>query len=273
MRNIYIQSTSLFLSDPSMSQSDIKEELKITSGKSFRRVNRYILLGLAGVFRLSNILDTDSSTSLYVGSQKGCVQETIGILHQIYKEKLLPMPFAFIAAGANMVNYHIANALGLKGGSYTVSHEYLPFEMAFKMSLNDLFYSKSDSSIIGCVDENIIANNGFKNGSYWIELTTNPQVAIGKITSYQEFLSLDELVKTNISKMRVIVSDNLSVDEKNSLKLFSNDYMEYKNIFEIFNILETQEYSTIALVFRLSRKKISLCIIDSSRQNMIQYNN
>lgn len=267
MRNIYIQSTSLFLSDCNTPQSDIREELKVISGQSFRRINRYILLGLAGVFKLSNISDTDKLTSLYVSTKKGCVQDTTEILHQMYKEKLLPMPFAFIAASANMANYHIANTLGLNGESYTLSHEYSPFEMALKMSLSDLLNLKGSSSIIGCIDEEISTDEGFKKGSYWVKLTSDPKVAIGQITSYQEFSTFDELFKTDLSNMSIIVNDTI----KENIEIFVNDCLGYKNIFDIFEILEKQEYKTIALIFRLSRKKISLCVIDSSRQNMIQY--
>ncbi|MDD5358932.1 MAG: hypothetical protein PHI79_02790 [Sulfurovaceae bacterium] len=261
MRNIYIQSTSLFLSDNNTPQSDMKEELKSTSGQSFRRINRYILLGLAGLFRLANISKTNKLTSLYVGTKKGCVQDTTEILHQMYKEKLLPMPFAFIAASANMANYHIANTLGLQSGSYTISHEYSPFEMAFKMSLSDLLEFKGDSSIVGCIDEEISTDDGVKNGSYWIKLTTDSQATIGKIISYQEFSTFDELFKTDLSDMSVIVNDST----KESIESFVNGYTNYKNIFDIFETLEKQEYKTIALIFRLSRSKISLCVIDSSR--------
>ncbi len=265
MKDIYIQSTSFFLSDYNIPQSEIKAEIKKISGKSFRRINRYILIGLAGLFKLRNIADTKSSTSLYIGTKKGCVEDTTDILYQIYKEKMLPMPFAFIAASANMANYHIANALGLQAGSYTISHKYQPFEAVLKMALNDLFESRSNASIVGHIDENMETNNGLKNGSSWITLTTNPQESIGKIRSYQEYSSLNELLKTNLLGMAVMVNSNLPTDERETIFSFADHCIVYANTFEVFPALESRQYKTIAFIFRLSRKKISLCIIDSSR--------
>ncbi|MEJ2489882.1 MAG: beta-ketoacyl synthase N-terminal-like domain-containing protein, partial [Sulfurovaceae bacterium] len=153
MQDIYIEDFSYILTDQKIPTGEIKKELEIKSGQKYRRINRYIILALAGIYNMPSIKEIDEKCALLIGTRNGCITETINMLDQIHNSSLLPMPFTFIASSTNMVNFHVAQSLGLNGSNFTLSNRYSPFAVALDSAYFDINDSKTSAALVGCVDE------------------------------------------------------------------------------------------------------------------------
>lgn len=265
MRKVYIESVSHTICTSDYPTTSLKKELEHLSGQKFRRINRYIVLGLCGVFQL-NHKGIDSSSALYIGTKNGCITETVTLLGQMYRDALLPMPFTFIASSANMASYHIANALGLKGGNYTLSHRYSPFESALDMGYWDIAEGKNNSAIVGCIDEAALPLDAFKavvemgdvneplEGGYWLTLNSEAINPLAEVVEARRFKTLDELEAHLPDGIKIIRDDSASEEKK-------REYVGSNSGLEFINLLQQGEVETVALVSQIGKHQFSLLII------------
>jgi len=204
MKPLYIEAVSLLLQEVSESSLELKKELEHTSGQKFRRVNHFVLLALAGVFRLPNLSTIDSQCSLYVGTANGCVRDVIKMLEQMYRDTLLPMPFTFMGTSTSMAGFHIAQTLGLSGSNLTVSNPYGAFEQALSMAYTEMESGKSASALVGCVDEGVFPLDEFKKithnddevvleGGCWVKLVLECANPLAVIIARESFKTLVEV--------------------------------------------------------------------------------
>jgi hypothetical protein len=205
MRPVYIESASLLLQEVNESSGELKKELEVTSGQKFRRVNHFVLLALAGVFRLPDLVKTDPLCSLYVGTMNGCVRDVVTMLEQMYRDTLLPLPFTFMGTSTNMAGFHIAKTLGLSGSNSTVSNPYGAFEYALSLAYNDIKREKTAFALVGCVDEGVLPLEEFKRvthnsvntplleGGCWLKLSHECENPLGVIVACESFKTHEEI--------------------------------------------------------------------------------
>lgn len=267
MRKVYIQSVSCATYSPDYPTSSLKSELERLSGQKFRRINRYILLGLCGVFHLDS-KGMNSSSALYIGTKNGCIVETVTFLGQIYQDALLPMPFTFIASSANMASYYIANALGLKGGNYTLSHKYIPFECALDKAYWDIAEDKNDSAIVGCIDEAALPLDSFKEavgmsdveelleGGYWLSLSAKAINPIAEIVDVKRFKTFDQ-VKAYLPNGVKIIRDDSYVEKQKWGYIGSNSGLLF------VTALQSGCGERMALVTQLGKHQFLLLMVKS----------
>lgn len=271
MKKVYIESVSSIICESNFPSADLKKELEISCGQKFRRINRYILLGLSGVFKLPDIRTLDASSSLYIGTKNGCVTETVAMLGQMYRDASLPMPFTFIASSSNMASYHIANSLGLSGGNYTLSHRYAPFESALKMAYLDMASEKSFDALVGCIDEAALPFEAFRDvvgmqdvsdpleGGYWLRLTTHPSAPMAEVLECREFKTIHEVENYLPVTTKVIRDDSFDFDAgityvgSNSGLVFIESLCDGKD-------------EIIALVTQVGKHQISLLLVKVLRE-------
>lgn len=271
MKKVYIESASSTICRSDFPSADLKKELEIFSGQKFRRINRYILLGLSGVFKLPDIKTVDALSALYIGTKNGCVTETVSMLGQMYRDASLPMPFTFIASSSNMASYHIANALGISGGNYTLSHRYAPFELALKMAYWDMASEKSSDALVGCIDEAALPLEAFKDcvgmqdvsdpleGGYWLRLTTHPRAPIAEVLECREFKTIHE-VETYLPVNATVIRDDSFDSDAGIAYVGSNSGLVF-----IESLCDGKD-EIIALVTQVGKHQISLLLVKVSRE-------
>jgi hypothetical protein len=266
MKKVYIESVASLVCTVDRPSAELKKELEILSGQKFRRINRYILLGLCGVFKLPNPNTIDSSTALYIGTKNGCISETVTMLGQMYRESLLPMPFTFIASSANMASYHIANALGINGGNYTLSHRYAPFETALEMGYWDILEGKNSGAIVGCIDEAALPLDAFKavvemndvdeplEGGYWLSLSSYPIAPIAEVIEAKRFKTFAQIEEYLPLGVKIIRDDSF---KENSHKCYvgSNSGMMF------IEALEEGNDEKIAFVTQIGKHQFSCLMV------------
>lgn len=206
MKPLYIEAVSLLLQEVSEADTELKKELENTAGQKFRRVNHFVLLALAGVFRLPNLFTVDPKCALYVGTANGCVRDVVKMLEQMYRDTLLPMPFTFMGTSTTMAGFHIGATLGLSGSNVTVSNPYGSFEQALGMACTQLESGTSTSALVGCVDEGVLPLDEFKKvthnddevvfeGGGWLKLSlacANPLAVIIARESFKTLAAVEE---------------------------------------------------------------------------------
>lgn len=204
MREVYIRSAACLVHNHTEDFSLVKQELERNSGKKFRRVNRFIILALASVYRFPEISQIDSECSLYLGTKHGCAADSFGMLKQMYQETLIPLPFTFINTSANMAGFYIAQSLGLLGENYTFSQPWGSFEKAFTLAYRDIRMGRNESALAGSCDEAVFLPEDVRHlldmqnddtlleGGCWIHLSAHPDGASAKIRRECSATSADE---------------------------------------------------------------------------------
>jgi hypothetical protein len=271
MSGVFIESVSIMSCRSDFPSSELKKELESLSGQKFRRINRYILLGLCGVFRLPNIGSIDPSASLYIGTKNGCITETVSMLGQIYRDALLPMPFTFIGSSTNMVSYHVARSLRITGGNYTLSHRFSPLEVALEMGYRDMASQKTDSALIGCVDEAALPLEAFKKvvgmegiehqleGGCWLRLGRKSQHAIAEIIDVKRFTTLEEVQESLGTEVTLILDDSFDAGGMGT-------YVGSNSALILVEMLSTLKEGMIAIAIGMGSRQISLMRIKILRK-------
>ena len=130
----------------------LKQLLKDESGKSFRRIDRFIQLALIGVSRCVKSKQLSAQTSVYLTSGQGDLDITIDVLEQIYKNGEPPKPLSFINTVSNAACFNIASHLSLQGKSSFVTGHYFSFERCLELAYLDYLTGKAQSTLVGSVD-------------------------------------------------------------------------------------------------------------------------
>lgn len=264
MMPVYIEAVSLLLQEVNETSLELKKELERTSGQKFRRVNHFVLLALAGVFRLPNLSQIDPMCSLYVGTANGCVRDTLNMLEQMYRDTLLPMPFTFMGISTNMAGFHIAQNLGLTGTNLTVSNLNDPFGQALALACMDIEMGKTNSALVGCIDEGVFPLNEFKRvtqkksdaplleGGCWLKLSfacSNPLAVIIARESFKTQEAVDGYLKSQDvnEDLRVIIDQE-------------TNYVSSGNAIGYVRALQEQHSGVIALVTQSGRMHFTVTL-------------
>lgn len=205
MREVFIHSAACLAHDPANDFTLLKRALEERSGKKFRRVNRFIVLALASAYQLAGITEIDEETSLYIGTRHGCATDSFGMLTQMYRDELIPLPFTFINTSPSMAGFYVAQSLGLSGESYTFSQPWGSFEKAFSLAYRDIRSGRNETALAGSCDEAVFpldeARESMKmkddepllEGGCWMHLSSSPDGAAAKIHRECSATSADEL--------------------------------------------------------------------------------
>lgn len=227
---LYIHAANSFLSDPSSDISTLKETLKKQSGKSIRRINRFIYLTLIGALGLAKKTNITKDTALYLATNYGSIASTISSLSDIYESKMMPMPVDFINTASNIGGFYVAFELGLTSKNLCVSCGEQSFEAALELAALDLQSGEVSAAIVGGVDETTGILEGFSEGSCWILVSANSEGAIGEIS----FDDTDE-------------SDIFS---------FEHGYYGSYSAFAVTHFLENFSGKSMCFVSRMQRVKV-----------------
>lgn len=217
MRAVYIHGCAVLDHNPQDDFTLIKQELERTSGKKFRRINRFIALALASVYRLPALEKMDRDSSLYLGTHHGCASDSFGMLRQMYCEQLIPLPFTFINTSANMAGFYIGQSLGLAGESYTFSQPWGSFEKSFALAYRDIYSGRNRSALAGSCDEAIFPLEDLRKsmsmgpdellleGGCWIHLSSKAE---GSFATIRRASLTSSLVDIESAYMDLGLSDN-----------------------------------------------------------------
>lgn len=204
MKPIFIEAVSVLLQEVSESSGELKKELESSAGVKFRRVNHFTLLALGTIFRLPNVRKSEPHCGLYLATSNGSVRDTLKMLGEMYRDTLLPMPFTFMGTSSSMGGFHIAQTLGLSGINLSVSSPNDPFVQALNFACTDIENHKTDSALVGCVDEGVFPLEEFKavtqnsepqmyEGGCWLKLSLRSETPMAVIYDRQSFLTWDAL--------------------------------------------------------------------------------
>ena len=131
---------------------DLRELVKATTGKSVRRVNRFIQLALIGAARCVGSQAIDAQTAVYMASPHGDLEVTQDIVDQIVRHGLPPKPLSFINSVSNAASFYIAQNFALEGRSSFICNRFFAFESALQLAHADIAAGLVDSALIGVVD-------------------------------------------------------------------------------------------------------------------------
>jgi hypothetical protein len=179
---LYVHVANSFLNDPKADISILKEILKNETGKSFRRINRFVYLALIGSLGLANKTNIDKDTAIYLATNYGSLASTISSLADVYEAKSLPMPVDFINTASNIAGFYVASELGLISKNICISAGERSFEAALELAALDIASGELKSAIIGGVDEVVASLSGIYEGSCWLSVSASADGAIGEIS-------------------------------------------------------------------------------------------
>lgn len=268
MRDIYIEDFSYILTDQKIPTGEIKKELEIKSGQKYRRINRYIILALAGIYNMPSIKEIDEKCALLIGTRNGCITETINMLEQIHNSSLLPMPFTFIASSTNMVNFHVAHSLGLNGSNFTLSNRYSPFAIALDSAYFDINDSKTSAALVGCVDEIAEPIEKFKErvnlctqeiseGSFWVKISTKKTGAKAILKKPKRYRTIEE-AKEAVETDRLVFVDDSTTNE-------SSRFLCSNSTLQALQCLEEKCCKKVAIIGQIGSREFLSFFIDSLR--------
>lgn len=197
MTGLYIHSASVFLGEAHADEIFLKEELRKYARENFRRVNRFILLALIGARQCIHDRSIAADTAVYLTTEYGNLGDTVIVLDEIYAAHSLPKPFSFINTMSNTASFYLAQNLGTRGRSLTVSSQHLSFERGIDLLMTDWTACAEKSALIGGVDVASISETGGEDrntrgwrmvdGSGWFYVRTERDDALGAFRENRSF--------------------------------------------------------------------------------------
>lgn len=162
----------------------LKPLVKETTGRSVRRISRFIELALIGAGRASSPKVDD--TAVYLTSGRGDIEVTASALSSLYQLGETPRPLTFINTVSNAATFYVAQCLGLRSSSLFISSRYFAFEMGIKAACLDLSLDRSQAALIGAVDIVTLPLSAHRQrlkltktaavaeASHWLQLVAEP---------------------------------------------------------------------------------------------------
>ncbi len=197
MTGLYIHGASAFIGDAHADQNLLKEELRKYTRENFRRVNRFILLALIGARQCIHDRSIAGDTAVYLTTEYGNLGDTVVVLDEIYTVHSLPKPFSFINTMSNTAAFYLAQNLGIRGRSLTVSSQNLSFERGIDLLMTDWSSCSVTSALIGGVDVSSLSETGGEDrnargwqmvdGSGWFYVRTEREGACGAFRENRTF--------------------------------------------------------------------------------------
>lgn len=130
---------------------DLKELTQQVTGKSFRRIGRFIQLAMIGAARCTQ-LSAPKDTAVYLASGRGDLELTVDIMRDLFAHAQTPKPLAFVNTVSNAACFYVAQLLSLQSRSNYVCNRYFAFENALQLAMMDLRINTVASVLVGSVD-------------------------------------------------------------------------------------------------------------------------
>lgn len=186
---------------------ELKELTQQVTGKSFRRIGRFIQLAMIGVSRCSS-LKVPSTTAVYLASGRGDLELTVDIMKELYVNAQSPKPLSFVNTVSNAACFYVAQLLGLKSRSNYLCNKFFAFETALQLAMVDIKMGSVSSALVGTVDVatqpleehrrrlNLGPSASIGEGSHWLWIgTSDPsQPAIATLSAARHFNGHDSLL-------------------------------------------------------------------------------
>jgi len=201
---IYIHYAGGYNLKPGEEIGELKSALKMATGKTFRRTDRYIQLALFGVHGARQIIGPD--TALFLASGEGNLSVFNRLRDQRNIDHQPPRPVDFINLLGNTAGFYIAQYFGLSGKNLFLSHHGFPAQMALILAENDLKVGREQQVLLGGVDEwlepvvftkkflGICDNTVLGEGSNWLALKREKNGALASLESRVEVLDYAQVL-------------------------------------------------------------------------------
>ncbi len=150
---IYIHAVGLHNTIPDQQLPDLKSELKILSGKVYRRLDHFVELAIIGAHKAVAESEISSETAIYMTSGQGDIMVFDRVRRQRYFDKMMSKPVDFVNLSSNTAGFYVASHLGLNGKNLFLQHHHFPVQMALLLALIDITSGKERAILVGGVDE------------------------------------------------------------------------------------------------------------------------
>ncbi len=228
---------------------DLNGEVKASTTKSFRRINRFTQLALIGSHRCASKVTIQSKTGLYLVSGQVSTDDIAKMQVTIFRDKQFPMPLSFVNTLGNTACFYIAKSLGLESINMCTTNYNFPFESLLTLVSLDFKRNQIKSALVGAVDECMhpLANHRRRlwlkddlmlaEGSHWFYLSEDicDTAPIGKIHRVIEAVGFNDLVTKLRMKLTTIDNPILS----NGFNFCENTLLRLQ---ETLDIKETYHY-------------------------------
>jgi hypothetical protein len=186
---------------------DLKQLCQQATGKSFRRIGRFIQLSMLGAARCTQ-LSVPADTAVYLASGRGDLELTIEIMTDLFARAQTPKPLGFVNTVSNAACFYVAQLLQLQSRSNYVCNRFFAFESVMQLAVTDIQMGNVTSALIGSVDLctaplaehqqrlHLAADTTMGEGSHWLWLgkPDSSRPRIGEVLAAQHFVSCDALL-------------------------------------------------------------------------------
>jgi hypothetical protein len=187
---------------------ELKALTQEVTGKSFRRIGRFIQLALIGAARCIQNKQAPAETGVYFASSRGDLELTLEIMTQLFCDAQMPKPLNFVNTVSNAACFYLAQHLALQARSNFVCNRYFAFESVLQLAALDLSLGNLQSALVGCVDIatmplaehrqrlQLPSDTMMGEGSHWLWLgAVDPQrPRLGELVAVQHCSDRNELL-------------------------------------------------------------------------------
>lgn len=149
---IRIGASGGYYDEPGEVPVDLKPLVLAATGKSVRRVGRFIQLALVGAGRCVAGSGMPGATAVYLASGRGDMAVTVEVMEELFRNGQPIRPLSFINTVSNSACFYIAKQLGIDGPSCFVSRSGASFQAALQLAMLDLRLGGTRSALVGSVD-------------------------------------------------------------------------------------------------------------------------
>jgi hypothetical protein len=179
---------------------ELKTLTQEATGKSIRRIGRFIQMALIGASRcVPGKLPSD--TAVYLTSGRGDLDLTLEIMTQLFRQAQTPKPLAFVNTVSNAACFYLAQHFGLQTRSNFVCNRRFAFESALQLAVLDLSLGTTGSVLVGSVDiatsplaehrqrTRLPPDTPLAEGSHWLWLgkSDSTQPRLGELLAAEQF--------------------------------------------------------------------------------------
>ncbi|HEX2585987.1 MAG TPA: hypothetical protein VHL14_12700 [Steroidobacteraceae bacterium] len=187
---------------------DLKELTQQVTGKSFRRIGRFIQLAMIGAARCTQ-LSVPKNTAVYLSSGRGDLELTVEIMTELFLRSQTPKPLAFVNTVSNAACFYVAQLLGLKSRSNYVCNLHFAFESVLQLAATDLLLGNTTSALVGSIDVvtqpvndhrqrlKLASDTTVGEGSHWLWLGTSDisKPRLGDLIAAEHFNEKEPLIE------------------------------------------------------------------------------
>jgi hypothetical protein len=186
---------------------DLKELCQQVTGRSFRRIGRFIQSAMIGAARCKQI-SVPADTAVYLASGRGDLELTIEIMTDLFSRAQTPKPLGFVNTVSNAACFYLAQLLHLQSRSNYVCNRYFAFESIMQLAVTDLQMGNVTSALIGSVDLctapladhkkrlHLATDTAIGEGSHWLWIGSpdSGKPRIGEVQAAEHFVSCETLL-------------------------------------------------------------------------------